>query len=72
LPSDQNGESDTHSETLDFNSVPKITGPVTWAIKKLLDHKYAAQLGINVLCDLSKTLRNVQMGARMLRQSITS
>jgi hypothetical protein len=34
--------------------VPKITGPVTRAMKKLMDHKNAAQLAINVLCNLSK------------------
>jgi len=34
--------------------VPKITDPVTRAMKKLMDHKNAAQLAINVLCNLSK------------------
>jgi hypothetical protein len=53
-PSETNSENDTQSETLDFNSEPKITGPVTQAVKKLMDHKNAAQLAINVLCDLSK------------------
>ena len=53
-PSDTNSENDTTSENLDFNSEPKITGPVTRAMKKLLEHKNAAQLAINVLCDLSK------------------
>jgi len=37
---------------LDFNSEPKITGPMIQAMKKLLDHKNAAQLAISVLCDL--------------------
>ena len=41
-------------ETLDFNAEPKISGPMTRAMKKLLDHKNAAQLAINILCDLSK------------------
>ena len=41
-------------ETLDFKAEPKISGPMTRAMKKLLDHKNAAQLTINVLCDLSK------------------
>ncbi len=41
-------------ETLDFNAEPKISGPMTRAMKKLLDHKNAAQLAINVLCNLSK------------------
>ncbi len=48
LPSDTSSENDTPTETLDFNSEPKITGPVTWAMKKLLDHKNTAQLAINV------------------------
>jgi hypothetical protein len=39
---------------LDFNAEPKITGPVTHAMKKLMDNKNAAHLSINVLCDLSK------------------
>jgi hypothetical protein len=30
-----------HSD-LDFSSEPKDTGPVTWAMKRLLDHKNAA------------------------------
>jgi len=37
---------------LDFNSEPKITGPMIQAMKKLLDHKNTAQLAISVLCDL--------------------
>jgi hypothetical protein len=41
-------------ETMDFNAEPKISSPMTRAMKKLLDHKNAAQLAINVLCDLSK------------------
>ena len=41
-------------DTLDFNAEPKISGPMTRAMKKLLEHKNAAQLAINVLCDLSK------------------
>jgi hypothetical protein len=41
-------------ETMDFNAEPKISGQMTRAMKKLLDHKNAAQLAINVLCDLSK------------------
>jgi hypothetical protein len=53
-PCDTKSESDTQSETLDFNSEPKITGPVTRAMKKLMDHKNAAQLAINILCDISK------------------
>ncbi len=47
-------EPETISDNLDFNSEPKITGPVTRAMKRLMDHKNAAPLAINVLCDLSK------------------
>jgi hypothetical protein len=42
-------------ENLDFNAEPKISRPMTRAMKKLIEHKNAAQLAINVLCDLSKT-----------------
>jgi hypothetical protein len=71
-PSDTQNDNDINQENLDFNAEPKITGPVTRAMKKLMDLKNAAQLAINVLCDLSKkTLRHVQMGTRMLRQSFT-
>jgi hypothetical protein len=41
-------------ENLDLNTEPKISGPMTRAMRKLLDHKNATQLAINVLCDLSK------------------
>jgi hypothetical protein len=41
-------------ENLDFNTEPKISGPMTRAMKKLIDHKNAAQLAITLLCDLSK------------------
>jgi hypothetical protein len=53
-PSDTNSENYNIHETLDFTSKPKITGPITRAMKKLMDHKNAAQLAINMLCDLSK------------------
>ncbi len=43
----------THSD-LDFNSEQNISRPMTRALKKLIDHKNAAQLAINMLCDLSK------------------
>jgi hypothetical protein len=52
--SDSQKDSEIIPETLDFNAEPKISGPMTRAMKKLLDHKNAAQLAINVLCDLSK------------------
>jgi hypothetical protein len=52
--SDKNNENDNPQENFDFNTETKITGPVTRAMKKLMDHKNAVQLNINVLCDLSK------------------
>jgi hypothetical protein len=56
--SDNKSES-SHSEksdeeNLDFNSEQNISRPMTRALRKLIDHKNAAQLTINVLCDLSK------------------
>jgi hypothetical protein len=53
-PSDTKSDNEHTPENLDFNSEPKLTGLVTRAMKKLMDHKNAAQLAINVLCDLSK------------------
>jgi hypothetical protein len=59
-PSDTQNDSDINQENFDFNAEPKTTGPVTRAMKKLMEHKNAAQLAINVLCDLSKkTLQHV-------------
>jgi hypothetical protein len=53
-------ETDTQQSDLDFKSEPKITGPVTRAMKKLLQQKEATEMAISVLCDLSKkTLLNV-------------
>jgi hypothetical protein len=46
----QNGE----NPTLYFNSEPVTSAPMTRAMKKLIHHKNAGQLAINVLCDLSK------------------
>jgi len=53
---DQNSknETDNHQSNLDFKSEPKITGPITRAMKKLLQQKEATEMAINVLCDLSK------------------
>ncbi len=51
---DNDGESDTQPNDLDFKSEPKITGPITRAMKKLLQQKEATEMAINVLCDLSK------------------
>jgi len=42
------GAASTHKDA------PKITGPVTRAMKKLLLQKEATEMAINVLCDLSK------------------
>jgi hypothetical protein len=57
-------------DELNFNSKPEFTGPVTRAMKKLLEQQNATNLAISALCDLSKkTLFNVRVGARMLRQS---
>ncbi len=39
---------------LDFKTEPKITGPITGAMKKLIQQKDAAQLAIKILCDLTK------------------
>jgi hypothetical protein len=45
----------THTESeLNFKDAPKITGPVTRAMKKLLLQKEATEMAIIVLCDLSK------------------
>jgi hypothetical protein len=57
LKSDSQNDSDSEQnipENLDFNAEPKISRPMTRAMKKLIDHKNAAQLAINVFCDLSK------------------
>ncbi len=45
---------ETATNDLDFNSEQNIYRPMTRALKKLIDHKNAAQLAIDVLCDLSK------------------
>jgi hypothetical protein len=42
------------SDELNFNSKSEFTGPVTRAMKKLLEQKNATNLAISVLCDLSK------------------
>ncbi len=39
---------------LDFKSEPKITGPVTRAMKRLIQQKEATEMAISVLCYLSK------------------
>jgi hypothetical protein len=40
---------------LNFNNEPKFTGPITRAMKKLLEQQKATNLVISVLCDLTKT-----------------
>ncbi len=52
--SENNLSDKSDDENLDFNSEQNISRPITRALKKLIDHKNAAQLAINVLCDLSK------------------
>jgi hypothetical protein len=47
-------ESDIKQTDLDFKSEPKISWPITRAMKKLMQQKETTQLAINVLCDLSK------------------
>jgi len=42
------------SDNLNFNSNAQFTGPVTRAMKKLLEQQNATNLAISVLCDLSK------------------
>jgi hypothetical protein len=39
---------------LNFNEKQEITGPVTRAMKKLLEQQNATKLAISVLCDLTK------------------
>ncbi len=52
----QNSNSDTDAPNSDLNykSEPKITGPITRAMKKLMQQKEATEMAINVLCDLTK------------------
>jgi hypothetical protein len=42
------------SSELDFNSEQDLSGPVTRAMRKLLEQQKATNLAISVLCDLSK------------------
>ncbi len=51
---DSSSDKDANHSDLNFKSEPKITGPVTRAMKKLLQQKEATEMAINVLCDLSK------------------
>ncbi len=52
--SDNQNKTVSGSDELNFNAKPKFTGPVTRAIKKLLEQQNATNLAISVLCDLSK------------------
>jgi hypothetical protein len=54
LPTNSNGETDAQHSDLDFKSEPKITGPVTRAMKKLMQQKEATEIAISILCDLTK------------------
>jgi hypothetical protein len=49
-------ESETVSDNsdLNFKSEPKITGPITRAMKKLLEQQKATEMAISILCDLTK------------------
>jgi hypothetical protein len=49
------GKTVSEQSDLNFKGEPKITGPITRAMKKLLDQQRATELAISVLCDLSKT-----------------
>jgi hypothetical protein len=51
----ENGATNDQNSELNFKEAPKITGPITRAMKKLLKQKEATEMAINVLCDLSKT-----------------
>jgi len=44
--SDQNNSDNSAKENLDFNSEQNISRPMTRALKKLIDHKNAAQLAL--------------------------
>ncbi len=52
--SDNENKTVSGSDNLDFNSHSEFTGPVTRAMKKLLEQQNATNLAISVLCDVSK------------------
>jgi len=52
--SDNQNKTVSGSDELNFNAKPEFTGPVTRAMKKLLEQQNATNLAISVLCDLSK------------------
>jgi hypothetical protein len=53
-PADTNSDKDTLNSDLDFKSELKILGPVTQAMKTLMQQKEATELTISILCDLTK------------------
>jgi hypothetical protein len=53
-PANSNNDTDAQHSELDFKSELRITGPVTRAMKKLIQQKEATEMAISVLCDLSK------------------
>jgi hypothetical protein len=53
-PTQNDSETVSENIDLDFKSEPKITGPITRAMKKLIEQQKAAKLAISVLCDLTK------------------
>jgi hypothetical protein len=59
-PSD--GQPVSERSDLNFKGEPKITGPITRAIKKLLDQQRETELVISVLCDLSKLIAQYASG----------
>ncbi len=72
-PPTDNADKVPNSETtdFDFNSKPKHSGPITQAIKKLLDHKNATQLAMNgSVRFIQTTVGHVWMGTTMHRKSI--
>jgi len=54
LPEDKS-ETVSNQSDLNFKDEPKFTGPVTRAMKKLLEQQKATNLVISVLCVLTKT-----------------
>jgi hypothetical protein len=53
-PTQKDSETISENIDLDFKSEPKITGPITRAMKKLIEQQKATKLAISVLCDLTK------------------
>ncbi len=49
-----NGDKDVQHSDLNFTSERKISGPVTRAMKKLMQQKDATEVAISNLCDLTK------------------